>query len=243
MSGHSHFKSIKYKKGIEDAKRAKIFSKLSRLISVAAREKGGDSELNAELKMAIEKAKGFNMPQGNIERAIKRGTGEIEGGKLETLLLEGFGPGKIAILIEAVTDNKNRTLAEVRHIFESLGGKLASGGALWMFEKKGVIEIPITNNQLSTTKEQLELLVIEAGAEDIKWRDDILEVYTKLGELNKVKKVLEEKGIKIENISLDFVPKEEVKIEDKAIKEKIEKLFQTLDEHDDVQEIYSNLKT
>lgn len=239
MSGHSHWAGIKHKKGLEDAKRAKIFSKMSRLISVTAREKGGDLEMNAELKIAIERAKSFNMPQENIERAIKRGTGEIEGGKLESLLLEGFGPGKVAILVEGVTDNKNRTVAEIRHLFESFGGKLASGGVLWMFEKKGAIEID--QQETGKSKEELEMLAIEAGADDIKWQNNTLEIYTKLEDFNNVKKFLEEKGIKIENNNLEFVPKEEVKIEDKETKDKIEKLFEALDEHDDVQEIYSNL--
>lgn len=240
MSGHSHWSSIKYKKGLEDAKRAQIFSKFSRLISVKAREKGGDPETNSELKIAIEKAKRFNMPQENIERAIKKGTGEIEGGQLESLLLEGFGPGRVAILIEAITDNKNRTLAEVRHILEMFGGKLASGGVLWMFEKKGVIEI--NQPETSKSKDELEMLAIDAGADDIKWNENVLEIYTKLEDLNKVKKNLENQGIKIENAALEFLPKEEIKIEDNETKEKIEKLFEALDENDDVQNIYCNVQ-
>ena len=244
MSGHSHWSSIKHKKGAEDAKRAKIFSKLSRLILVIAKEKGGDIETNAELRMAVEKAKSFNMPQSNIERAIKKGTGEIEGGKLENLLLEGYGPGQIALLIEAVTDSKNRTLAEIRHIVEQFGGKLAGGSVLWMFEKKGVITVSDRRQATGDRrleKEKLELLAIECGAEDIKYQNDILEIYTKPREMEKIKKILEEKGIEIKDISLDWTPKEEMKISDKKTKEKIDKLFEALDEHDDVQEIYSNL--
>jgi len=241
MSGHSHWAGIKHKKGLEDAKRAKIFSKMSRLISVTAREKGGDPETNAELKMAIERAKSFNMPQENIERAIKRGSGELGEEKLESFLLEGFGPGKIAVLIEGVTDNKNRTIAEIRHLFENFGGKLASGGVLWMFERKGIITIA-EHQEYKDKKDDLELLVIEAGAEDIEWNEnEILEIYTKAEDLNQVKKNLEEKGIKIENINLGFKAKEEIRIEDKETKDKIEKLFESLDERDDVQEIYSNL--
>jgi len=246
MSGHSHWASIKHKKGIEDAKRAKIFSKLSRLILVAAKEKGGNPETNTELRLALEKAKSFNMPQDNIERAIKKGTGEIEGGKIENLLLEAYGTGHIALLIEAVTDNKNRTLAEVRHILEKFGGKLASGSVLWMFEKKGCITINckrLTTDDKQLSREDLELLAIEAGAEDIKHRDEVLEIYTKTREMGKIKKTLKGKGVKIENASLDWVPKEEMEISDKLVKEKIEKLFEALDEHDDVQEIYSNLKS
>lgn len=241
MSGHSHWASIKYKKGLEDAKRGQAFSKVTRLISLAAREKGSDPKTNYKLRIAIDQAREFNMPQDNIERAIKKGTGEIEGVIIENILLEGFGPGGIGILIEAITDNKNRTVADARNILENYGGKLASGGVLWMFEQKGVIEID-TKDQISNLKnEDLELLIIEAGAEDIEHKPDTLEVYTKPEELEKVKKDLEEKGIKIKSAALGWNSKEEINIEDKTVKEKIEKLFEALDEHDDVQEIYSNL--
>ena len=245
MSGHSHWASIKHKKGIEDARRAKIFSKLSRLILVAAKEKGGNTETNTELRLAIEKAKSFNMPQDNIERAIKKGIGEIEGGKLENLLLEAYGPGQVAILIEAVADNKNRTLAEVRHILEKFGGKLASGSVLWKFKKKGCITI---NNRQQTTdnkqlgKEELELLAIECEAEDIKHKDDVLEIYTRPKETERVRKTLEEKGVQVENISLDWVPKEMIEINEDDEKT-CQKLFEALDENDVVQDIYFNLKT
>ncbi|MFH0987704.1 MAG: YebC/PmpR family DNA-binding transcriptional regulator [Patescibacteria group bacterium] len=236
MSGHSKWSNIKHKKATEDKKRANIFSKFNRLISVAAREGGDNPETNFALRAAIDKARYFNMPQGNIDRAIKRGTGEIEGLKFETLLLEGFGPGGIAVLIEAVTDNKNRTLNEVRQILERGGGKLASGGVSWMFERKGVIQMK------NTRTPELELSLIEAGAEDIKYKDDILEIHTRPEEMDKVKMNLGQKKIKVEDLSIDFVPKEEIEIKEAGLKSKIESLFETLDGNDDVQDIYSNVK-
>jgi len=243
MSGHSKWANIKYKKGMEDKKRAKIFSKFARLISVAAREKGSDPETNSALRAAIEKARSFNMPQEGVERAIKRGTGEIEGLKFEPLLLEGFGPDGIALLLEAVTDNKNRTLAEIRQLLERFGGKLASSGVLWMFERKGVIIVNLKSQIRKFKPEELELILIDAGAEDIKLKGETLEIYIKPENLEKIKKDLEGKEIKIEEISLDFIPKEEIEIKEEDLKEKIKNLFESLDSHDDIQEIYSNIKT
>jgi len=242
MSGHSKWANIKYKKGLEDKKRAKIFSKFARLISVTARERGGNPEANAALRSIIEKAKSFNMPQGNIGRAIKKGTGEIEGLKFEPLSLEGFGPGGIAILLEVVTDNKNRTLTEIRHLLERFGGKLASGGVLWMFQRKGVITMNLKSQTIDLKPEELQLFLIDAGAEDIKLKDESLEIYTKPEELEKVKRVLESKKIRVEDASLNFIPKEEREIREKELKEKIENLFEALDNHEDVQGIYSDLK-
>jgi len=243
MSGHSKWSQIKHKKAAIDAKKGKIFSKMARLITVAAREKGGDPARNAMLRLTIDKAKEFNMPSDNIERAIKRGTGEIEGTKIEELLLEAYGPSGIAIIIEGTTDNKNRTLPAIKHILTQHGGKLAeTGNVSYLFERKGVIILKITNN-----KETLELLTIEAGAEDIKEikhnSDNFLEIYTKPEELENTKKILEQKNIAIESTSLDWVPKSEIEIIDQKTKEQIEKLFDALDENDDVNEIYSNIKS
>lgn len=238
MSGHSKWSQIKYKKAIEDAKRAKVFSKLSRLITLAAREKGGDPEKNSDLKAAIEKARSFNMPQENIERAIKRGTGEIEGGKLENFLIEALGPGGISVLIEVVTDNKNRSLSEIRKIIEECGGKMVSGSVIWKFQKMGKIEgKPIKE------KEEVELLAIESGVEDIKERNGFLLIYTLPEKLSEVKEKIKE-FFEIENFSIEFVPKEEISFNliTEEEKNKIKKLFEKLDEHDDVQEIYSDLK-
>lgn len=238
MSGHSHWSSIKHKKGAEDAKRSKIFSKASRVISVAARDKGGDPEANAKLKIAIEQAKTVNMPKENIERAIKRGTGELEGEKLEFFAFEALGPSGIVIIIEGITDNKNRTLGDLKQILNLHNGKLANEGSVkWMFDRKGVILIP--NSQFPIPKDEVELFIIETGAEDIKWRNDFLEITTKPEELDKVKKNLEDKKFIIESASLDWVAKEEIEV---ANKENLEKLFEALDDNDAVQNIYSNLK-
>lgn len=243
MSGHSHWASIKHKKGAEDKKRGKIFSKISRQISLAAREKGVDPETNPSLRIAIEKAKEFNVPKDNIERAIKRGAGDLEGEKLEEVAFEAYGPGGIAIIIEGITDNKNRALGEVKQILAQNGGKLVAEGAVrWMFERKGCIIVNSKSQTLEPkTREELELLAIEAGAEDIYWHDDTLDIYTKTEDLEKVKKSLEEKGISVESSSLDLIAKEMVSLDEKQ-KEEAEKLFEALDESDSVQEIYSNLK-
>lgn len=241
MSGHSHAKTIKHQKGLADAKRSAAFSKSAKELEIAAKG-GGDPLFNSKLRMAIEKAKEVNMPADNIERAIKRGTGELEGGKLEEVSFEAYGPGNVAIIIEGITDNRNRTLGEVKQILNQHNGKLVGEGAIrWMFERKGVIIIDLKLQTINLKHDDLELIVIEAGAEDIRWHDDILDVYTKPEELEKVRKSLEEKKIKIESSSLDWVEKESVSA-DEAIKEACEKLFEALDENDSVQEIYSNLK-
>ena len=239
MSGHSHWAGIKHKKGLADIKRGMIFSKFARMISVAAKE-GGDSTTNSKLRIAIEKAREINMPSENIERAIKRGTGELEGGKLEEFIFEAFGPGKVAIIIEGITDNKNRALSEVKQILNQNGGKLAASGSVqWLFERKGVVTISIEQNQEKLTKESLELKAIEAGADDIFWHDDILDVYTTVETLETVKNNLSALGISIESASLDWVPKETIDIGEKEKKD-CQKLFEALDENEDVQEIYSN---
>ncbi len=238
MSGHSKWSQIKYKKAIEDAKKAKIFSKISRLITLAAREGGGDPEKNSDLKSAIEKAKDVNMPQDKIERSIKRGTGELQGDKLESLLLEALGPGGVNILIEVLTDNKNRALSEIRKIVENFGGKIASGGVLWNFEKKGLILVKTTKED----KENLELLLIDLGAEEVIEKNDFLEAYISPQNLEELKNGLVENKIAIEKHSIEFVPKERIKLNNKETEKKNKEMFETLDENDDVQEIYSNLE-
>ena len=240
MSGHSHWHSIKHQKGIADAKRGQIFSKITRTILIAVKENGPDPEKNSRLRLAMEKAKSVNMPKDNVDRAIKRGSGELEGEKLEEVSFEAFGPGGITIIIEGITDNKNRALGEIKQTLNQYGGKLAGEGAVrWMFDRKGTIVI--NNEQKIENKENLELTAIEAGADDIKWDNEILNVFTKPEEIEKVKKNLEEKNIKIEPASLGWVAKEEIEASEKD-KEHCEKLFEALDENDSVQEIYSNLK-
>ncbi len=241
MSGHSHFSSIKHKKEITDKKRGQIFSKLSRLISVAVREGGDDPKTNSKLRLAIEEARSFNLPKDNIERAIKRGTGGLASEKLEKVTFEAYGPGGIAVIIEGITDNKNRTLGEIKQILSQNKGKLAGEGSVkWLFERKGAIIVDSkSQTEELKNKEKLELEVIEAGAEDIYWHNDILDIYTNPENLEKVKKRLEEKRIKIESSSLDWVAKDIVEVKEKGA---CQKLFETLDENEAVQNIYSNLK-
>ncbi len=242
MSGHSHFRSIKHKKESEDKKKGKVFSKIGRLIAIAAKEGGGDYKSNPKLRLAIEQAKSFNMPKDNIERAIKKGTGELAGEKLEEIVLEAFGPGGVAIIVEGITNNKNRTLNEIKQILNQNKGKLANEGSVkWLFEKKGIILVNSKNQTSNIKKEDLELIAIEAGADDICWQEDILNVYTKPEELEKVKNNLEEKGLKTESSSLDWKAKEEIVFSEQE-KESSQKLFEALDENDDIQDIYSNIK-
>jgi len=199
--------------------------------------------MNPKLRLAIEQARSFAMPKDNIERAIKRGSGELKGAKLEEVIFEAYGPEGIAIIIEGITDNKNRALAEIKQTLNQYKGKLVGEGSVkWMFERKGVITLGMRNQgEYGNNKEELELLAIEVGADDIFWHNDILDIYTKIEDLEKVKKNLEEKGIKIESATLDWVAKEQIEVGEKE-KESCQKLFEALDENEAVQEIYSNLK-
>ena len=240
MSGHSHFKTVKATKDANDAKRGKIFSKLGLVITLAAKEKGGDIITNVKLKNAIDKAKEFNMPKDNIERAIKKGTGELKGENLEEVSFEGFGPSGIALIIEGITDNKNRTIGEIKGILNQYNGKLAQEGAVrWMFDKLG--QVVIDSSQTNTSKDELELIIIESGALNFSFEDNILYVYTKPDDLERIKKTLEGQNIKIEEAGLYWVAKEEITIDEKG-KNMAKKLFEALDENDAVQDIYSNLK-
>lgn len=242
MSGHSHFSTIKRKKEITDKKRGKLFSKLAREISIAAKEKGENPSFNPKLKLAVEKARSANMPAENIEKAVKRATGEIESEKLEEFIFEAYGPEGIAIIVEGITDNKKRSLGEIKKILHQNGGKLVGEGAVkWMFEKKGCITVNLQNFSSSGEKETLELTAIEAGAEDIYRNENFLDIFTKIEDLDRVKKILEEKKIKTEASSLDWVAKEEVSLNEKN-KDSCKKLFELLDENDSVQGVYSNLK-
>lgn len=244
MSGHSHFSTIKHKKAIEDEKRGKVFSKLARIILIAAKE-GSDPEMNPKLRQALDEAKKLNMPKENIERAIKKGAGETGGENFEEIIYEAFGSGNIAFIIEGITDNKNRTLGEIKQILNRNNGKLASEGAVkWMFEKRGAITIIFeSQSSIFKNKEELEMAVIEAGAEDIYWRQEegVLDVYTKPEDLEKVKKNLENKEVKIESGSLIWAAKNFIETEEKE-KKMAQKLFEQLDENEAVQKIYSNLR-
>jgi len=224
-----------------DAKRSQVFSKLSKLIAVAARS-GGDLEMNPTLRAIIEKARQANMPTDNIERAIKKGAGESAGAKMTEILYEAYGPGGIAILIECVTDNTNRALSEVKNIVSKLGGRFGSAGSVkWMFDHKGYLEIEKAGSDKNG--EELELIIIEAGAEDFNEKEKIIEIYTKPENLYKVKNDLEKQGIKTVNAGLDWVPKDKVAVSDEKIISQIEKLFEALDDQDDVSEVYSNLNS
>lgn len=238
MSGHSHAKTVMATKMANAAKKGKIYSKYGRLITIAAKEGGGDPDKNSKLKAVIEQAKTMNMPKENIERAIKKGTGELAGEALEAVSFEGFGPGGIALIIDGVTDNSNRTLGEIRSILNKNNGKLAGEGAVrWMFERKGsIIVLPE-----GKAKDELEMIAIEAGADDVKWYGENMEIHTKPEDMDLVKKTVEEKGLKVDSASTDWVAKEDVSISDKE-KEQAEKLFEELDDNDAVTNVYSNEK-
>ncbi len=238
MSGHSHWAGIKHKKGITDAKRSKVFSKMAKEITIAAKD-GRDINFNPKLRLVVEKARSLNMPADNIERAIKKGTGEIEGEVLERVVFEAYGPGEVAFIIEGITDNKNRFLGEIKQILNKNNGKLVSqGGIQWMFEKRGCLTVKTDG---SKTKEEWEMFSIDLGAEDLSWYDNMLEIYVEQNSLEKTKAAFEEKNVEIESASLDWVAKKEIEV-DKETEEKCLKLFDSLDENDSVQEIYSNLK-
>lgn len=239
MSGHSHWSKIKHKKGVTDIQRGKIFSKMAQVIAIAVKEGGKDPDMNPKLRMAITKAKEVNLPKDNIERAIKKGSGEIEGAQLQELFFEGFGPAGIAIIIDGITDNKNRSLGEIKQALNKHNGKLASEGSVkWLFERRGLIAIDQQDGQ---DKEDMELKAIEAGAENFKWFEDSLEIHTKIDDLETVKMNLEKQNIKIASASLGWIAKEEIGVEEKH-KEAINKLFEALDDTEFAQEIYSNLK-
>ncbi len=242
MSGHSHWAGIKHKKAAEDAKRGKVFSKLARIIALAAKEGGNNPATNPKLKDAIDYARSFNLPKDNIERAIKRGAGDVEGTTLVSCLLEAFGPGGTPLLVETITDNKNRTLAEIKTILAKHNGKLAGEGSVkWQFERKGIIAIKKPEGAKGP-KEDLEFAAIDAGAEDLNWQEGgVLQIHTKTESLDKVKNNLKESGMKIQSATLGWVPKEEGTPEDEKTKNALAKLFEELDEHDDVHAIYSNI--
>lgn len=240
MSGHSHFSTIKHKKAATDAKRSKIFSKISHLISIAVKEKGVLPETNPNLKLAMEQAKKANMPSDNIERAIKKGSGEMEGEKLEEVTFEAYGPGGTAIIIEGLTDNKNRIIGDIKQILSQNGGKLVAEGAVkWMFKRKGIIIIE--NSSASIDKDEAEMTFIDAGADDIRWKEETIEISTKIEDLIKVKNNLESKNFIIDSAFLGWVAKDEISLTEKE-EGSNQKLFEALDENDSIQEIYSNLK-
>lgn len=238
MSGHSKWHSIRHKKAAVDAKRGKIFTRLIREITIAARLGGGDPENNPRLRTAIAAARDVNMPMKNIENAIKRGTGEIEGATYEEVVYEGYGPGGVAILVEATTDNRNRTTAEIRHLFSKYNGSLGAVGCVsYLFAKKGVVTI----NGDDLSEDLLIENALEAGAEDVKAEEDKFEVITEPGMLQQVREALEKAGYKIERAEVVNVPSTTKQVEGKD-GETLLKLLEALEEHDDVQLVSSNFE-
>lgn len=238
MSGHSKWAQIKHKKAATDAKKGTLFSKIARLIIVAAKEKGGDPAMNPRLRMEIEKARQAGMPKDNIERAIERGTGGEKESALAEVLYEAYGPGGAALLIQGVTDSKNRTTNEIKHILSEHGGKLAAQGSVeWMFEKKGVVEIPFSGE--SEKKAELSLALIDAGAIDIKEHADGLTAYVGSAALDTFKAELEKRAIPFSETSIAYVPKATI-TPSREDTEALERLFTALDDHDDIQDIATN---
>jgi len=238
MSGHSKWATIKRAKASNDAKRGAIFTKISNIITVAAREKGGDPETNFSLRMAIEKGKQANMPKDNIEKAIKRGTGEITGGQIENLIYEGIGPGNIQYVVRVLTDNKNRSASNIRHAFTKFGGSL--GATMWNFSQKGVIRI--NKESLEERKinfDDFELKLIDLGAEDIENEEEGVTIYTNVENLINLKKKLEEENIKTESAEIEYIAKEKIKLTQDLL-EKQEKFEDFLDDLEDVSDFYSN---
>jgi YebC/PmpR family DNA-binding regulatory protein len=239
MSGHSKWAGIKHKKAIIDAKKGKEFTRAAAMITIAAKQGGGDPKMNFSLRLAIDKAKNVNMPAANIDRAIKRGTGELGGAAPEELLYEGYGPAGTAMLVEAMTDNRNRTGPEMRSVFSKHGGNLAETGAVsYLFDRKGEILVARAGQKLSG--DELEMAVMDSGADDFEESDDGFVIYTKPNELQKVKESLEESDIKVEDDQLIYKPKTEVAIDNLETAKKIMKLVDLLEENEDVTIVFGN---
>ncbi|GMT50094.1 MAG: putative transcriptional regulatory protein [bacterium] len=238
MSGHSKWHSIKHKKAAADAKRGKVFTKIIKEITVAARMGGGELESNPRLRLSVNRAKEANMPGDNIERAIKKGTGELEGVHYEEILYEGYGPEGVAFIIDVLTDNRNRTVAEIRKILSKHGGNLGESGSVgWMFEKKGIIMIFSAQH----SEDEVMEIALEAGALDIAVEDDMILVYTSLEEFEQVKNTLLDKKITIESSDFSHIPQNTIKIHPDKV-EKLMNLFEIIDDHDDVQSVATNFE-
>jgi len=236
MAGHSKWASIKHKKAATDAKRGKLFTKLARAITVAAREGGGDPAANHTLAAAVEKAKSFSMPKDNIQRAIDRGTGEGDAGAIERVVYEGYGPGGTAVLVDALTDNRNRTGSEIRHAFDRHGGSLGEPGSVaWQFEKKGVVMV-----DGSRYGEDDLIGAIDAGAEDVVADEETLKVTSDPSSLTAVREALEASGVDVESSEVAMEPKAIVEVTAPADARALLKLIDSLDEHDDVDEVHAN---
>jgi len=236
MSGHSKWSTIKHKKGATDAKRGKVFSKLIKEITVAARLGGGDLSGNPRLRTAIAAAKAENMPKDNIERAVKKGTGELEGTTYEEANYEGYGPGGVAVLVNCLTDNKNRAVADVKHLFERNGGNLGEPGCVsWIFEQKGLIVF----EKDKVDEEQLLDLALESGAEDVKEEETEIEVITDPSDFESVKKAIDDAGLSFIIAEITMIPKNTLEVEGKKAQQMLN-LMQGLEDNDDVSHVYAN---
>jgi YebC/PmpR family DNA-binding regulatory protein len=237
MSGHSKWATIKHKKGAADKARGKLFAKLIRQIEVAAREGGGDTEANATLRTMVQKARDASVPTDTIDRAVKRGTGELEGVRYEPIMYEGYAPNGVAVIVDCLSDNRNRTGAEVRNIFTRNGGSFAEPGAVaWQFSRKGVLII----DKQGVTEDDLMLIAVEAGAEDIADQGDTWQITTEPGELHAVRTALDGAEIAIASADLTMLPTTSVPLETEGDARKVLRLVDALEDHDDVQNVYSN---
>lgn len=237
MSGHSHWAGIKHKKAANDAKRGKVWSKIARMIIVAAKSGGGDPSANLTLRYAIDKAKASNMPKDTIEKAIKKGTGDLEGVSFEEVLYEGYGPGGVAIMVEALTDNRNRTGPEIKKIFEKRGGSLGTSGCVnWMFSKKGLVTVDRSN----IDEEQLLEIALNAGADNMENMGDAFEITCDPASYEELKKALEAAEISTQLAEISMVPQTTITVSEEAKAKKILLLMEAFEDHDDVQNVYAN---
>jgi YebC/PmpR family DNA-binding regulatory protein len=237
MSGHSKWKTIQHKKAATDAKRGKMFTRLTREIIIAAREGGGDPNANFNLRLAMDKAKAANMPKDNIERAVKRGTGELKGDELTEVVYEGYGPSGVALLVQVLTDNRNRTVSEVRRVLTRQGGSMAEAGAVaWQFKRKGYIAIAPNGIDRDTLFD----VAVEAGADDVVFSDDLIEVFAEVPDFQAVRQALEDAGIEFETVELAMIPKTPMQLNEKETFQ-VMGVIEDLEDLDDVQQVYSNL--
>lgn len=240
MSGHSKWATIKRKKAATDSARGRLFTRLIKEIAIAAREGGGNIDGNPRLRLAVQTAKDANMPADNIKRGIQRGTGELPGVTYEEITYEGYGPAGIAILVEVVTDNANRTVSEMRHLFSRHSGNLGQAGSVaWMFDKKGVITIPRTGANSSLSEEDVMGIVLEPGADDLQVEEEVFTVTTEPASFEAVRTALETRSVKVENAQVQMIPQSVVKVSGKEAGTLL-KLLEALEEHDDVQNVHSN---
>jgi len=237
MSGHSKWSTIKHKKGAADAKRGRLFTKIIKEITMSAKVGGGSIDSNPRLRSAVAAAKKASMPADNIDKAIKRGTGELEGVTYESIMYEGYAPGGVAVLVDVLTDNRNRAGAEVRSTFSRMGGSMAEPGAVsWQFERKGVVILP----KASASEDDLMLVVLDAGAEDVEDQGDTWQVITPAAELHTVRTALEEAGMTFDSADLTMLPQQSVPLEDATSAKQVLRVIDALEEHDDVQNVYAN---